>query len=107
MDADGYERGLKALLERRFDIHVIHLLGPEEMQPGFAGDLRLVDAETREERDLTLDAEALRSYRQRLHDFLERAEGFCRANEIAYHRVVTDTPVEEFMLRQLKGALLV
>jgi uncharacterized protein (DUF58 family) len=106
MDPDGYERGLKALLERRFDVHVIHLLGPEEMQPPFGGDLRLLDVETGEERDLTLDGEALRNYRQRLHDFLERAEGFCRANEVAYHRVVTDTPVEEFMLRQLKGALL-
>ena len=31
---------------------------------------------------------------------------FCRGNEITYHRVVTDTPVEEFMLRQLKGLLL-
>jgi uncharacterized protein (DUF58 family) len=106
MDPAGYERGLKALLERRFDVHVVHLLGPDEMQPGFGGDLRLIDAETGEERDLTLDGEAMSNYRQRLHDFLERAEGFCRANEIAYHRVVTDTPVEEFMLRQMKGALL-
>jgi uncharacterized protein (DUF58 family) len=106
MDPDGYERGLKALLERRFDVHVIHLLGPDEMLPAFGGDLRLIDAETGEERDLTLDGDALRLYRQRLHDFLERAEGFCRANEVAYHRVVTDTPVEEFMLRQMKGALL-
>ncbi|MDP2627950.1 MAG: DUF58 domain-containing protein [Candidatus Rokubacteria bacterium] len=106
LDPGGYERGLKALLERRFDVHVIHLLGAEEMSPTFGGDLRLLDSETGEARDLTLDGEALRAYRQRLHDFLERAEGFCRANEISYHRVVTDTPVEEFMLRQLKGFLL-
>ena len=106
LDPGGYERGLKALLERRFDVHVIHLLAAEEMSPTFGGDLRLLDLETGEERDLTLDGDALRGYRQRLHDFLERAEGFCRANEISYHRVVTDTPVEEFMLRQLKGFLL-
>lgn len=106
LDPGGYERGLKALIERRFDVHVIHLLGAEEMSPTFGGDLRLLDSETGEERDLTLDGEALRGYRQRLHDFLECAEGFCRANEISYHRVVTDTPVEEFMLRQLKGFLL-
>ena len=106
LDPGGYERGLKALLERRFDVHVIHLLAAEEMSPTFGGDLRLLDSETGEARDLTLDGEALRAYRQRLHDFLERAESFCRANEISYHRVVTDTPVEEFMLRQLKGFLL-
>jgi uncharacterized protein (DUF58 family) len=106
MDPSGYERGLKALLERRFDVHVLHVLAPDEMNPGFGGDLRLLDAETSELRDLTLDGEALRGYHQRLREFLERAEQFCRGNEIAYHRVVTDTPVEEFMLRQLKGLLL-
>jgi len=106
MDPAGYERGLKALLERRFDVHVVHLLAPDEMNPSFGGDLRLVDAETGELRDLTLDGEAMRVYRQRLRDFLERAEQFCRAKEISYHRVVTDTPVEEFVLRQLKGLLL-
>jgi uncharacterized protein (DUF58 family) len=106
MDPAGYERGLKALLERRFDVHVVHLLAPDEMNPSFGGDLRLVDAETGELRDLTLDGEAMRAYRQRLHGFLEHAEQFCRAKEISYHRVVTDMPVEEFVLRQLKGLLL-
>ena len=106
LDPAGYERGLKALLEHRFDVHVIHVLAPEEVDPTLAGDLRLTDAETGEERDLTMDGEALGDYRQRLGDFLARAEGFCRANEIAYHRVTTDTPVEEMVLRQLKGLLL-
>jgi uncharacterized protein (DUF58 family) len=106
LDPGGFERGLKALLERRFDVHVIHVLAADEMNPSFGGDLRLVDAETGEMRDLTLDGEALKVYRQRLHDFLERAEQFCRSKEITYHRVVTDTPVEEFVLRQLKGLLL-
>lgn len=106
MDPAGFERGLKALLERRFDVHVIHVLAPDEVSPAFGGDLRLTDAETGEVRDLTLDGEAQRAYAQRLRDFLERAEQFCRANEIGYYRVVTDTPAEEFMLRQLKGLLL-
>ncbi len=106
MDPDGYERGLKALLEYRFDVHVVHVLAADEMNPSFGGDLRLVDAETGDLRDLTLDGEALRAYRQRLRDFLEHAEQFCRAKEISYHRVVTDTPVEEFVLGQLKGLLL-
>jgi hypothetical protein len=75
------------------------------MNPPSAGPAPL-DAETDEERDLTLDGEALRGYHERLRAFLDRAEQFCRSNEITYHRVVTETPVEEFMLRQLKGLLL-
>jgi uncharacterized protein (DUF58 family) len=106
MDPAGYERGLKALLERRFDVHVVHVLAADEMNPSFGGDLRLVDAETGELRDLTLDGETLRVYRQRLHEFLQSAEQFCRSKEISYYRAVTDTPVQDFVLNQLKGLLL-
>jgi uncharacterized protein (DUF58 family) len=106
LDPAGYERGVRALLERRFDVHLVHLVDPEEMAPTLGGDLRLIDSETGEVRDLTVDAEALRGYRERLRAFLERAEGFCRSHEIGYHRVVTDTPVEAFVVAQLRGRML-
>jgi hypothetical protein len=106
LDSAGYERGIRALLERRFDVHVVHLVDPEEMNPTLGGDLRLIDSETGEVRDLTVDAEALRAYRERLRRFLERAETFCRAHEIGYHRVITDTPVEAFVVAQLRGRML-
>ena len=106
LDPEGYEAGLRALQERRFDVHVLHLLSREEMDPQYGGDLRLVDVETGEARELSLDGEALRGYRQRLGEFLERAERFCRSNEISYQRLVTDMPLEAYMLRRLKGTLL-
>jgi uncharacterized protein (DUF58 family) len=106
LDPAGYEHGVRALLERRFDVHLVHLLDPEEMNPTLGGDLRLIDSETGELRDLTVDAEALRGYRERLRQFLERIESFCRAHEIGYHRVVTDTPVEAFVVAQLRGRML-
>lgn len=106
LDPDGYEAGLRALLERRFDVHLIHLLDPEEMNPELAGELRLLDSETGELCELTVDGEAVRAYRDRLRVFLEKVEAFCRTQEVRYHRVVTDTPVEEFVLSQLKGLVL-
>lgn len=106
LDPSGYESGIRALLERRFDVHVIHLLAPGEVDPTFGGDLRLLDIETGEMREVTLDGEALRQYRKRLRQFLDQAEAFCRAKEVSYHRVVTDVPVEEVVLKQLKGILL-
>jgi uncharacterized protein (DUF58 family) len=106
LDPTGYERGIRALLERRFDVHVVHLLDPEEMHPSLGGDMRLIDSETGELRDLTVDGEALRAYRTQLHGFLERAEAFCRAHEIGYHRVITDTPVEAFVVAQLRGRVI-
>ena len=106
LDPSGFEVGVRALLERRFDVHLLHLLDPEEMNPTLGGDLRLTDSETGEQRDLTVDGDAVRAYRDRLYQFLERVEGACRSREIGYHRVITDTPVEEFVIAQLRGRLL-
>ena len=106
MDPGGFEIGVRALLERRFEVHIVHLLDAEEINPSMAGDLRLQDAETGEVRDLTVDGEALRAYRHRLHQFLERVESFCRAQEIGYRRLTTDAPLETFMLSQLRGLVL-
>jgi uncharacterized protein (DUF58 family) len=103
LDPSGYEGGLRALLEHRFEVHVVHVLDPAEMNPDVGGDLRLVDSETGEARELTVDGDGLRAYRERLHDFLERVEAFCRAHEIGYHRVVTDVTVESVVLTHLRG----
>lgn len=106
MDPRGFETGVRALLERRFEVHVVHVLDAEELNPSMAGDLRLQDSETGEVRELTVDGEAVRVYRQRLHQFLERIETFCRAQEIGYRRLSTDAPLETFMLSQLRGLVL-
>jgi uncharacterized protein (DUF58 family) len=106
LDPAGYESGIRALLERRFDVHVVHVLSPEETNPELAGDLRLVDSETGEMRELSMDGDAVRAYRERLHQFLERAETFCRTKEIGYHRIVSDAPIEEFVLAQLRGRVV-
>jgi len=106
LDPAGFEAGVRALLERRFDVHLVHVLAPEELDPDLSGDLRLLDSETGEARDLSVDGEAIRGYRERLRTFLERVEAFCRTTEIGYHRVTSDTPVEEFVLSQLRGRLV-
>jgi uncharacterized protein (DUF58 family) len=106
LDPAGYAPGLRALMERRFDIHVLHLLSPDELHPMLGGDLELVDAETGEVREVSVDAEVLRGYERQLGTFISGVEGFCRANELSYVRVVSDMPVEDLLLRRLKGGLL-
>ena len=107
LDPGGFEAGVRALLEHRFDVHLVHVLTPEEMNPELAGDLRLVDSETGEVRELSVDGDAIRAYRERLRQFLERVEAFGRTHELGYHRVTVDTSVEEFVLSQIRGRLTV
>lgn len=106
LDPEGYEAGLRALMERRFDIHVVHLLSAEELRPPFGGDLELVDAESGEVREVTIDAETMRAYERQLGAFLGGIEAFCRAKELNYVRVSSDVPLDDLVLRRLKGSLL-
>ena len=82
------------------DIDVVDLVLALERRVGFDDDSRILELIAH------VDLCGFRGYHERLRAFLDRAEQFCRGNEITYHRVVTETPVEEFMLRQLKGLLL-
>lgn len=106
LDPAGYEAGLRALLERRFEVHVIHVLSRDELEPELAGDLRLVDRETGEARPLSVDAATLRAYRERLQRFLDGAEAFCRSHAIPYQRAASDEPVETLVLQALRGRLV-
>ena len=37
MDKTGYEQALRALLAQQMDVYVIHILSPEELDPGHQG----------------------------------------------------------------------
>jgi uncharacterized protein (DUF58 family) len=106
LDPGGYEQGLRALLERRCEVHVVHVLSPDELEPDFGGELRLVDHETGAARPLSVSRATVQAYRERLREFMERAESFCRRHAISYHRATSDVPVEKFVLGPLRGTLL-
>src|SRR5262245_3792918 len=46
LDPAGYESGLTALVGRGFQVDLVQILAPEEINPVTFGDLRLVDSET-------------------------------------------------------------
>ncbi len=106
LDPAGYEAGLRALLEQRYEVHVIHVLSPDELDPELGGELRLVDHETGEARPLSVSRATVDAYRERLQQFIDGAESFCRRYEISYHRATTDAPVERLVLGRLRGTLL-
>lgn len=110
LDPRGHEAGLRALLERRMEVHVVHVLAPDELDPSLrgelAGDIRLTDDETGETRILTVDAETLAAYRERLAGFLDAAEQFCRERGITYQRASSDSPVDDLLFGALRGKLL-
>ncbi len=108
LDSTGdFSEGIEFLLYHGFDVQVIHVLDPAELQPALLGDLRLAEVEGRGNLDLTADESMLREYERAFRAFLEQTERFARQRRIAYLRGLTDVSFEEFTLRALRLAGLV
>jgi uncharacterized protein (DUF58 family) len=102
LDPGGYADGLKALLHRRFEVFLLHVVSQEELQPGLLGDLTLVDAEGGTHRDVSVDRYALERYQARLATHFAEAEAFCARHRIDYLRTSTAVPFQELILRHLR-----
>ncbi|MBC8140115.1 MAG: DUF58 domain-containing protein [Armatimonadetes bacterium] len=97
-----WEKGVKALLARRFQVVLLHVLSPEEMNPTLSGDLRLVDSETGAVRDVSITPDLIVRYKAALQSFCDRMEAVAAKYGMEYIRTTTDTPVEELLLSTLR-----
>lgn len=102
LDAGGYADGLKALLQRRYEVFVLHVVSEEELNPDLQGDLTLVDAEGGPSRNVSVDRPALDAYRERLQRHFAEAEGFCARHGVDYLRTSTAIPFQDLVLRHLR-----
>ena len=98
----GYERGLFALLSRKFEVTVVHVLDQDEVSPSVVGDLLLVDSETDERREVTITQTLLRKYAERLAEFCGGIESYCTRYGCNYVRVTNQTPFEDLILSYLR-----
>ncbi len=102
LDPGGYADGLKALLRRRFEVFLLHVVSEEELHPRLRGDLTLLDAEGGPSREVSLDRGALERYQVRLQEHFAEAERFCARHRIDYLRTSTAMPFQDLILRHLR-----
>ncbi len=100
----GYEDGVTALMGRGHEVGVIHILSPNEVEPELAGDLRLVDSETGEGRDVTVDGTMRDLYARRLGRWREEIAAHLLSRGGHYVSVETSTPWERVVLFALRRA---
>lgn len=107
---EDWADGLRALASRGFEVTVLHVLAPEEinpdasawLSPGLSRDLKLLDVETRAEVEITADYELLEHYRQELSTWREELRRFCGARAMHYVTVETSLPFEELLFAWLR-----
>ena len=98
-DPAGAQEGLNFLRYNRFEPFVIHMHDPAELRPDVRGDLRLVDCETGEVRDVTVTDRLVRRYQEAYEQFRRELEEFCTTRQIPYFQAPVDEPFDDLILR--------
>jgi uncharacterized protein (DUF58 family) len=104
LDPAGYDKGLTALVGRGFQVNVVQILSPEELEPTTFGDLRLVDSETGAVQEVTFGKFRLNAYQHAVQNFIQRLREFCSTRGINFFSVSSAMPVEQLLLKQLRSA---
>jgi len=104
LSPSGYAEGLTRLAARGHGVAVLHTLSPDEVEPPLAGDLRLRDVETGEPQEVTVDGGTRALYRRRLAAWREEIRATCRARDVHYVPIETDTPFDRVVLYDLRRA---
>lgn len=102
LSPSGYREGLNVLQGRGYEIGIIHLLSPDEVDPPLAGDLKLIDVETEADAEITLDATTLALYRERLQEWQAEIAAYCQSRRIHYIPVTTDIPWDKLVLQTMR-----
>ena len=102
----GYQQGVDALLGRRQDVLLIHLLSPDELQPpqDLIGEWRLVDSEPATPVEASITPGVVRAYRRLLQTFTDEVADFCRRRGMTYIQLRSDVSLPDVVLRTFRRA---
>jgi len=101
----GYEKGLRYVAGRGFDLWCMQTLAPQEIDPaahGLAGDWRLTDLEDRDETEVTASPGLIEQYRANLGAWCANLRDFAVRRSIMHMVVDTSTEVDELLLEYMR-----
>ena len=103
---DGFMDGLAQLRGRGHEIVILHLLSPDEIDPPLAGDLRLMDVETGQSQEVSMDAELRDLYRQRVQAWMGGTQADCLRRGVRYLSINTSAAWDKTVLQEMRRAFI-
>lgn len=98
------ERSLNRLFSAGLEIFAVQLLGPMELNPEVAGDLRFVDSETNRTLDISSAGDLLGIYHEHLAGLQAELSQACRQRSGRYLCINSKTPLETVLFDVLRRA---
>lgn len=99
---EGFEDGLRRMVGHGYDVFVIQVLSPQEVDPTLLGDLRLKDVEDGDMAEVTISAPLLKKYKANLAAYCEHLRSFCVRRDMTLITVRSDTPIDVLVLDYLR-----
>lgn len=96
------QAGLRLLQSADFDLAIIQVLSPGELDPPLEpGGLRLVDSESREVAIVHFDTQAKKEYTRRLDLHNRTLRSYCHTTGVHVAQLITNQDLQHFVLREL------
>ncbi|HPL53247.1 MAG TPA: DUF58 domain-containing protein [Bacillota bacterium] len=105
--AGGIEDAVKYLIYQKQEVVLVHILAPEELSPEIAGQIRLIDSETGEARDVSVTPAMLSQYDKELNTFTNSIREFCSKVGAAYIQISSADPIEKTIFEEFAKAGIV
>jgi uncharacterized protein (DUF58 family) len=96
----GWRRAIDYLVYRRVRVAAVHMVAPEERDPGALGAVRFVDSETGEEIVIDVDESVRARYRAHFDQHIREVRAYLRAKEVR-HVVFESGMTEDDVVRRL------
>jgi len=101
LDPDA-DRVIRELAATGSEIVILHVLAPEELDPALEGDLRLVDVESGEGVEVTVDLATLDGYKARLAAWRDGFADTAAKRRAAYVPLSTEVPLADLVFAELR-----
>jgi uncharacterized protein (DUF58 family) len=96
------DKVIRELAATGSELIVLHVLSPDELDPALEGDLRLVDTETGERVDITMDLATLDAYKARVADWKAGFAELAAKRRASYVDLSSDVNLAELMFAELR-----
>jgi uncharacterized protein (DUF58 family) len=102
--SSDYQAGFTQVRSRGYQVNLIHVLSPDELDPPLAGDLRLLDVETGQAQEVSLDGGMRDLYRERLKSWRAEIQAACRKRGIHFLGLSTAQAWDQVVLQEMRRA---
>ena len=96
------DKVIRELAATGSELIILHVLSPDELDPSMEGDVRLVDVESGDGLDVTIDLATIDDYKARLAAWQEGFADLAARRGATYVSISTDLPLADLVFAELR-----